>query len=256
MRRSQFHAVVLTGWLLVGILRASEVNDEDATIDTLLQAYVDSQGGRERLLTITSLEVKGTTTLESQGISVPTIQILQTPDKVYTRQDFPSLGIITNRLNGRRGWEWHPIAGERPLDPAEVEEYLDDTDFERDLRLREEYAGVRLGKPEVIEGIETTQLVFTDDDGKEEYWFFKANGDLFQKIHIVTSGPESEFEATERYYELTMEDGFRFPRRIRYIHPAYEAELVITELVINREVDQSLFELPDYAEELEKLAGD
>ena len=39
-------------------------------------------------------------------------------------------------------------------------------------------------------------------------------------------------------------------------NPAYQAELVITELAINREIDQSLFELPAYAEEMEKLAGD
>ena len=255
MRRSICFVVC---WLIFHSLWgefASEPMDEDAKIDVVLQAYVDSLGGRERLLTITSLEVEGTTTLESQGISVPTVQKLQAPDKAYTRQEFPALGTITNRLNGNRGWEWHPIAGERPLVQAEVEEYLDDVDFQRDLRLREDYVSVRLGLPEMIEGIETNHLIFTDDEGREEHWYFKQNGDLFQKIHIVTSGPESEFEATERYYELIEEDGFRFPRRILYSNPAYQAELVITELAINREIDPALFELPAYAEEMERLSS-
>ena len=241
-------------YLVANLLSASQTSREEETIDAILQAYIESQGGAERLQTITSLEVEGTMVLDSQGLDIPILQKLQAPDQAYTRQDFPGLGIIENRLDGNRGWEWHPIAGERPLAPLEVEELLDDTDFQRDLNLREEYQSIRLGAPEVIEGIQTSHLIMVDDRGREEHWYFKDNGDLFQKIHTISAGPESEFEATERYYDLEEDNGFRFPRRIRYLNPAYEAELTIIDLVINRKMDASVFELPYYAEEMESLS--
>ncbi len=249
-------SICWVGLFLSACLLRSESISLDKEIEDVLVRYVDSQGGRKRLLTISSIEVDGIMKLESQGLAIPIAQKIQAPDKVYTMQHFPVFGKIRNSLNGTKGWEWHPIAGERPLHYTEVNELLEDANLQRDLNLRAEYAHIQLGAPEVIEGIETTQLIFTDEDGKLEHWYFKPNGDLFQKIHIVSAGPESEYEATERFYDFEETDGFRFPRRIRYINPAYEAELTIRELVINREIDQSFFELPVYAEEMARLAKD
>ncbi len=254
MQPSRVSLICWAGLFVIQGLIASSAFEEYEKVDAVLQDYVNSQGGRERLLTITSIEVDGIMKLESQGLRIPMTQKMQAPDKVYTVQQFPVLGEIKNSLNGNQGWEWHPIAGERPLDHTEVDELLDDANLQRDLNLRDEYSSIRLGPPEIIEGIKTIQLIFTDEDGREEHWYFKSNGDLFQKIHVVSAGPESEFEATERYYDFEEEEGFRFPRRIRYLNPAYEAELTITELVINREIDQSYFELPIYAEEMARLA--
>ena len=254
MRRNwiYWHCLLLVGFSFC--LHGSDPSTHDRLIDDILARYVDSQGGAERLQSISSIEVEGMMKLESQGLDIPMTQKMQAPDKVYTMQHFPGLGKIRNSLNGDRGWEWHPIAGERPLDYTEVDELLEDANLLRDLHLREEYSSIQLESPEVIEGIETTHLVFTHKEGDVEHWYFKSNGDLFQKIHRVSAGPESEFEATERYYNFETTDGFRFPRKIRYLNPAYEAELSITELVINREIDQSLFELPTYAEEMSRLA--
>ena len=256
MHPSRISLICWSGLFVIQGLLASNSMEEDEKVEAMLQGYVNSQGGRERLLTITSIEVDGIMKLESQGLRIPMAQKVQAPDKVYTMQDFPVFGEIRNSLNGNQGWEWHPIAGERPLDYTEVDELLDDANLQRDLNLRDEYSSILLGPPEIIEDIQTTQLIFTDEAGKVEYWYFKSNGDLFQKIHIVSAGPESEFEATERYYDFEEEEGFRFPRKIRYLNPAYEAELTITELVINREIDQCYFVLPIYAEEMARLAKD
>ena len=252
--RLNFHQVGLAFLALMLSARGESISlDESGKVDEVLQGYIDSQGGRERLSTITSLEVEGTMLLASQGMEIQMSQKLQAPDKAYVQQFFPALGQIENYFDGIRGWEFHPIAGERPLDYTEVEELLDDANLQRDLNLRDEFESIRLGPDEVIEDIMTTHLILTDDKGKVEHWYFKPNGDLFQKIHRVSAGPESEFETTERYYDLKMEDGFRFPRKIRYINPAYVAELTITELVINREIDPSFFKVPDYAEEMARL---
>lgn len=216
-------------------------------LEEVVEKYIESQGGRVRLATILSLEVEGVIEMTSQGIKIPVVQKIQYPDKVLLTQEYESFGTVREVLNGDSGWEWHPIAGERPLDEAEIKDLLKDADLHRDLRLFELYAGIRLGSPETIEGIETVHLIFLDKEGKEEHWYFKENGDLFQKIHTVTSGPDSEFESKERYYDFKTVRGFRFPHRIKYLHPAYTAVLNVTLCLINEKFDPSTFELPPAA---------
>lgn len=226
---------------------ASGFEDEHAFVDAVLARYIDSQGGPEILASISTFEISGTMALDSQGLTIPIYQKLQSPDKLVSVQEFPVLGSVKNVLNGKAGWEWHPIAGERPLDLTEIKELLDDSNLQRDLNLREEYESIVWGPSEIIEEIETIHLIFTDEDARVEHWYFKENGDLFQKIHTVSVGPDSEFESTERFYDFEWQDGFRFPRTIHYINPAYTAKLSIARCLINQEFDPEIFKLPDYA---------
>lgn len=225
---------------------ATEGISDQIEVEAVIEKYIDSQGGRDLIASVTTFSMQGAITIESQGLEIAVVQKMQTPDKLVVTQDFPALGVIREVLNGNSGWEWHPITGERPLDETEIEDLRRDTDLQRDLKLFEVYQCIRIGEPETIEGVETIHLIFLEEAGGEEHWYFKDNGDLFQKIHTVSAGPESEFESTERFYDFEELDGFRFPRRIRYINPAYTAELKIFSCHINEELDPGIFELPEY----------
>ena len=222
---------------------------DQALIEVIIEKYIQSQGGHERLATLRTLEVEGIMSLESQGLEIPIVQKIESPDKMLLTQEYESFGVIREVLNRNSGWEWHPVAGERPLDEEEVEELLKDADLQRDLKLFEVYETIRLGEPEIIEGNDTTHLIFLDSDGKEEHWYFLENGDLFQKIHTVVSGPESEFESKERFYDYENLSGISLcdPNPIPQI-PAYTAELRVTLCLINEEFDHSSFELPPAAQ--------
>lgn len=229
-------------WLFLGA--QCLLSAEFPTVEAVIESYLESQGGADALEDLRSLKIVGEITIESQNLEFEISQQVVAPDKSFTEQDFPGLGLIREVLNGERGWEWHPITGERPLEANEIEDKTQETDLQRDLRLFELYETIELGEPEVIEGIETTQLTFTDFNGKTEQWFFKANGDLFQKIHTVSSGPDSVFESTDRFYDFQVKGRFRFPSRIKFINPSYVAELKITSCDINPEIDPAVFEVP------------
>jgi len=215
------------------------------TVASILEKYIQSQGGAEILEGLISFDIEANVRIESQNIAYPIIEKVVSPDKIYTQQEFPVFGTIKEVLNGNTGWEWHPITGERPLDEGEIEDKLKESDLQRDLKLSDLYEEIRIGPSEIIEKIETTQLILLDKQGQEERWYFKENGDLFQQIEIVSSGPESEFESTSRYYDFKTVDGFRFPSLIKMINPAYIAELEITSFSINQPIDPSFFELPE-----------
>lgn len=229
-------------WLLLGT--HCVLGAELSTVGPVIERYLESQGGSDALEDLRSLKIIGEITIESQGLEFKVSQQVVAPDKSFTEQHFPGLGLIREVLNGELGWEWHPITGERPLEANEIENKIQETDLQRDLRLFELYDTIEFGDSEVIEGIETTQLIFTDFKGRKERWFFKSNGDLFQKIHTVSSGPDSEFESTDRYYDFQVTGSFRFPSRIKFINPTYIAELKITSCEINAEIDLATFEIP------------
>jgi hypothetical protein len=219
--------------------------ESQPTVGSVIARYIYLQGGEEKLSTLSTLKIEGEITIESQGLKFPVTQMIQSPDKSYTVQDFPSLGIIREVLNGEAGWEWHPITGERPLDPGEIRDKLKEADLQRDLKLFKYYKEIKFGQPEQIEGHETIHLILLDEEGRKEHWYFLENGDLFQKIHTVSSGPESEFETTDRYYDFETIDGFRFPTRVHFINPVYLAEFRITDCEINVPIDPEVFGLPE-----------
>jgi hypothetical protein len=248
MRLPNYHYffILLSTPVIALLVRASPIeHSEQPTVESILEKHIESQGGREILKGLISLEVEATVRIESQGIEYPVIEKVVSPDKLLSQHEFPVFGMIKEVLNGHAGWEWHPILGERPLDEGEIEDKRKESDLQRDLKLTELYEEIRIGPTEVIEEIETTQLILVDKQGRQEWWYFKENGDLFQQVQIVSSGPESEFESTSRYYESQTVDGFRFPGMIKMINPAYVAELEIVSLLVNQPIDLSCFLLPE-----------
>lgn len=228
--------------LLVSILEwsqgllASPTGEENA-VDSILRKYIDFQGGTEALQQLKTLEAFGKLELEGQGLEVMLHQRVETPDKMHFVQEYPVLGTIRSVLNGTTGWEFHPLGGDRPLDPAEIRDMHKDTNLQRDLHLSEEFEDIRIGSPEIIDGVETVHLIFTPESGEPEHWFFKAGGELLRKVRWVASGPESAYESTEHFYDYAVVDGVRLPHTIRFIHPTHTAILRITKYRVNQEMD-------------------
>ena len=235
-------ALILLLW--ASVFSAENPPGERAAIEEIIEQYIASQGGRERMESLRRVELEGRMELKSQGLNIEVRQKLQTPDKAFMVFEFPGLGTVRQILNGDRGREWHPLSGTRSLEEREVKDHLRDADLQRDLRLFEIYEQIRLAEPEEIEGHMTRHLVFLDDNGKEEHWYFKENGDLFQQVRDVPIGPGGEVEIRQRHYDFTTVDGFRFPKVVRLYHPAFAAELTITQCRINPEFDPAIFQVP------------
>ena len=79
---------------------ASNMTDEQVIVSQVLEKYIASQGGRERLESINSLEVKGTMSLDSQGIDITVHQRIVAPDKMVHVHEVPVIGSTENILNG------------------------------------------------------------------------------------------------------------------------------------------------------------
>ncbi len=239
-------ALILFLWM--AILSAEDSREppaaERAAIEEIIEQYIASQGGRERMESLRRVELEGRMALESQGLVIELRQKLESPDKVFVTMEFPGLGTVRHILNGDQGWEWHPLTGTRSLEEQEVKDLLRDADLQRDLRLFEVYKEILLAEPEEIEGQMTRHLVLLDEDGKEEHWYFKENGDLFQQVRDVPVGPGGEVKIRQRHYDYTTVEGFRFPKVVRLHNPAFEAEITITRCRVNPEFDPAIFQLP------------
>ena len=239
-------ALILPLW--AAVLSAEDSGDgppgDRAAVEEIIEQYIASQGGRERMKSLRRVELEGRMALKSQGLIIDVRQKLESPDKVFVTMEFPGLGTVREIINGDRGWEWHPLTGTRSLEEREVKDHLRDADLQRDLRLFEVYEEIRLADPEEIEGHMTRHLVLLDREGKEEHWYFKENGDLFQQVRDVPVGPSGEVAIRQRHYDYTTVEGFRFPKVVRLYNPAFEAEITITRCQINPEFDPAIFQIP------------
>jgi hypothetical protein len=169
MRADKTVGLCLLGlWVLacLPVAFASGIEEHQVRPEEILEKYIESQGGRAVLESASTFELKGKLILDSQGLAIPVHQRIQSPDKVEFTQDFPVLGSIRTVVNGNHGWESHPIAGERPLDPEELQEMLNDAFLQRDLDLFDHYKSIRLGSPETIDGIETIRSISENPLGR------------------------------------------------------------------------------------------
>lgn len=227
-----------------GFLAHASLESSPELVKSILEKYIEFEGGRKVMLQLKTLEAVGDLELEGQGMEVKLHQRVQSPDKLNFIQEYPVLGVIRSVLCGNQGWEFHPIAGDRPLDPEEIRDISKDTNLQRDLFLLDEFRDICLGSPEEIDGVETVHLILTPETGEPEHWYFKSTGELVQKIHWVASGPESAYESTERFYDYALVDGVRLPHTIRFIHPTHSATLRISRYLLNQEMDPELFQWP------------
>ena len=219
--------------------------NDRAEIEEIIERYIASQGGRERIESLRRVELEGQLALKAQGIYIDVTQKLQTPDKVFVTMVTPGVGTVRQILNGDQGWEWHPLSGMRTMAEQEVKDLAREADLHRDLRLFEIYEQIRLGQPAEIEGEMTRHLILSDEDGNEEHWHFKENGDLAQMVRDVPVGPGGNVELRQRFYNFITVDGFRFPKVVRLHNPAFDAEITVNRLVINPEIDPAIFQKPE-----------
>ncbi len=229
-------------WALV--LSAQDPPGEREIVEEIIEKYIASQGGREILKTLRSVELEGEIVLKSQGIIVGMRQKVEAPDKLFMVQGISGIGQVRQVLNGDRGWEWHPVTGQRSLVEREVREFLREVDLQRDLRLFELYDHIGLDEPVEIEGHMTQHLIFSDKECNEEHWYFKDNGDLFQLVRTVPVGPQGELLTRQRFYEFKTVQGFRLPMVTHLHNPAFQAEATISRCLINQEFDPAIFEIP------------
>jgi hypothetical protein len=138
---------------------------------SILDRHLAAIGGREAVLSHSSMYVQGTLSMPSAGLT-GTLEIYgAAPAKSLLRITLGGVGQVVEGFNGTHGWSVSPMTGPMVLEGRQLDEKRFDADFHSELRGEERYASM-------------TTLERTDFEGRPCY-----------KLRLVrkTGGEDTEF---------------------------------------------------------------
>jgi photosynthetic reaction center cytochrome c subunit len=212
--------------------------------DEILNKYITAIGGQAAIDKLKTRVMKGNIT--TSGGQTLTYEIAQAaPDRAY--EIFVSQrGTMERAVNGAMGWERNP-QGLHDLAGQQLTDLKTSLQLFRNLRLKEQYVSLRLGRKDKIGEREVYVLTGTTADKKRERLFFDAeNGLLLRRVTYTETmiGTIPEQTDFEDYREV---EGVKMPFIVRLSsvdvgNPV--STRTFTEIKLNVAVDDSKFNKP------------
>jgi photosynthetic reaction center cytochrome c subunit len=214
------------------------------TVDDILNKYVGAIGGQAAIDKLKTRVMKGTiTTANGQTLTYEIAQAA--PDRAY-EMFVAQRGAMERAVNGNTGWEKNP-QGVRDLAGQQLADLKVSLQLFRNLKLKEQYVSLRLGRKDKIGDREVYVMTGTTADKKRERLYFDAeNGLLLRRItyNETMVGIIPEQTDFEDYRDV---EGVKLPFTIKLStvdvgNPS--ATRTFTEIKVNVPVDDSKFNKP------------
>jgi len=212
--------------------------------DEILNKYITAIGGQAAIDKLKTRVMKGN--IATAGGQTFTYEIAQAaPDRTY-EMFVSQRGTMERAVNGAMGWERNP-QGLHDLAGQQLTDLKTSLQLFRNLRLKEQYVSLRLGRKDKIGEREVYVLTGTTADKKRERLFFDAeNGLLLRRVTYTETmiGTIPEQTDFEDYREV---EGVKMPFIVRLSsvdvgNPV--STRTFTEIKLNVAVDDSKFNKP------------
>jgi len=212
--------------------------------DDIINKYVTAIGGQGAIDKIKTRVMKGTiTTANGQTLTYEIVQAA--PDRAYEGFVAPR-GTMERAVSGNMGWEKNP-QGVHDLMGGQLADLKMSLQLFRNLKLKEQYTSVRLGRRDKIGDREVYVITGTTADKKRERLFFDAEtGLLLRRISYTETmiGIIPEQTDFDDYRDV---DGVKLPFIIK-LSPVDVGNpgstRTFTEIKLNVPVDDSKFNKP------------
>jgi len=193
------------------MLVASAVESTLPSIDYLVDRYVNARGGRDAQAKLNSRVARGRVDVVGVSFGGTLKTYAKAPNKSLTVMQAEPIGLFKRGYDGQAGWNESAKSGTQPINGFELTSLAIDSDFYRDLKLRQLYLTMKVvGR--VREGFrELYKVEATPRAGLPEYLYFDEETGLLtrREIQRQTSAGKSQIEF---YYSDWREvDGVKIP---------------------------------------------
>jgi hypothetical protein len=223
------------------------------TAETVLEAAIAAQGGRERQAKVKAIRLTARFTVPSdkEPIKGTLEEITAAPRSKRTTVDVPGIRKVVSGVTGDVAWELSSTDGARVVAGAERTEALREATFNADLKWKELFPKVELAGVFEFGGTPAYKVVLTPADGDPEIRYFATDTLLpvgTQSMSINESGKSAS--------EMTVSD-WRDVDGIQYAFKAQMKggiEMILEKVELDPSLDPAVFALPPEVEALVKKA--
>jgi len=214
------------------------------TVDQILDKYVQAIGGKAAVEKQTTRVAKGSFEIAAFGASGTAEIYAKAPNKSATVIDVAGYGVVEQIFDGKTGWSKDPQNGLREKAGAELASTKLDSDFYKQVRLKQLYPNIVVKGTDKVGEKEVYVLVATPAESSPETWYFDTQSGLILREDAERESPEGK-QAIQVFYEDYKEvDGVKMAFSIRQITPAFTLNIKMLEMKHNVPVDDAKFNKP------------
>ena len=214
------------------------------TVDEVLAKYVKASGGEEALKKITSRTAKGAFDLPAMGANGAFEMAAKAPNLSFTKIEIAGFGAITNVYDGKSAWAQDPMSGLRELKGAELVMTQIQSDFYRELRMKELYKSLTVKGREKIASGSTIVVEAVPSEGSPEKYYFDETTGLLVRHDAEVESPQGKMPTEIVYEDYKVVDGVNTWHTMKMTNPAVAFTIKIEEMKSNVPVDAAKFTKP------------
>jgi zinc protease len=215
------------------------------TVDQIISKYVQAIGGAASNQKLTTRVVKGTFVINAtQDLSGAFEAYGKAPNKSLVILNFPNMGIVREGYNGEIGWSQEPQEGVRVMTGTELASAKVDSDFYKDIRLREIFPKLVFKGSEKVGDILTHKLEGVSKDGYSETMYFAVQSGLLVRTDSIEEFPSGKAVIEIHYEDYREVDGTKIPFVTHHRSPELNIVFKISEIKHNVPIEDDKFEKP------------
>ena len=220
-------------------------SDSMPTVDQVLDKYVQALGGKASIEKMTTLVIKGKVDVPSTGETGSMETYRKAPNKEMQMINIPSNGPSERGFDGTVGWNWDPDSGSSDMSAADLAAMKLESDFYRDIRLKELYPKISLKGKERVGAREAYVVEAPHEDGSSEKMYFDTESGLLIQSEVPIDVPdEGKTIVNSQYEDYRDVEGVKVAFTIRQTSADFDYVIKLSEVKYNVSVDDTKFKKP------------
>jgi len=214
------------------------------SVDQILDKHVQALGGKAAIEKVSSTIITGTFELPAMGMSGSLEIYAKAPNKHATVINLSGFGVVQSGFNGTVGWSQDPQSGLRELTGAELADAKRDSDFYKDIKLKQLYPKMTVTGKEKVGERDAYVVEATPADGKPEKMYFDTLTGLLLRVDRDRESPEGSAHVESYFEDYRETGGVKSPFTIKIVRPEISFTLKATEVKQNIPIDDAKFNKP------------
>jgi hypothetical protein len=214
------------------------------TVEQILNRYVEALGGRAAIEKLNSREARGSFEIAGTPLKGTVEAYNKAPNKMANFTRVPGLGDLFEGYDGTISWTLDPTNGLRERSGMELVQSKFDSEFYKEIKLKEFYAKMEVKGTEKINGREAYRIIATPEKGSLEKLYFDVQTGLLMRTDVVRESPQGKTSFEVYYDDYREVDGVKFPFVQRWTTPDYNATIKYDSVKHNTAIDDTKFSKP------------
>ena len=214
------------------------------SIDDVLAKYIKASGGEDAIKKITSRVMKGTFDLPAMGANGTVEMVSKAPNLNFMKIEVGGFGAIVRVFDGKAAWSQDPASGLRELQGVELAQMKLQSDFHRELKMKELYKSLTVKGREKLAGGPAIMVEAIPAEGSPEKYYFDEVTGLLVRHDSEPESPEGKMPTESTFEDYKMVDGVNISHTMKQTTPAFAITIKIEEIKSNVAIENTKFGKP------------